>query len=196
MNRRFTSMAALVALATLFAAWSAGGASGAASSTVFTYASQNSIVTNFDPATSYSNESIALANIYEQLTRYDAKTKTVKPLLATSLEGERQGHDVDVHPAQGRQVPHRPRAHGAGRQGRHPADDQAQGRRCLHLGCGQVDRDSQPADARVPSQVPGAARHHLVVGLRRVHLRHARPPDRRTWSSGSAAHATPAPART
>jgi peptide/nickel transport system substrate-binding protein len=84
-------MAALVALATLFAAWSAGGASGAASSTVFTYASQNSIVTNFDPATSYSNESIALANVYEQLTRYDAKTKSVKPLLATSWKVSPKG---------------------------------------------------------------------------------------------------------
>jgi peptide/nickel transport system substrate-binding protein len=83
MKKRFSSVAALVACATLFAAWSAGGASGAPSSTVFTYASQNSIVTNFDPATSYSNESIALANVYEQLTRYDAKSKTVKPLLAT-----------------------------------------------------------------------------------------------------------------
>ena len=91
MNKRLTSMAALVALATLFAAWSAGGASGAASSTVFTYASQNSIVTNFDPATSYSNESIALANVYEQLTRYDAKSKTVKPLLATSWKVSAKG---------------------------------------------------------------------------------------------------------
>ena len=49
----------------------------------FTYASQNSIVTDFDPATSYSNEIIAMNNIYEQLTRYDSATKTVKPLLAT-----------------------------------------------------------------------------------------------------------------
>ncbi len=49
----------------------------------FTYESLNTIVTSFDPATAYSNEVIALNNIYEQLTRYDSTTKTVKPLLAT-----------------------------------------------------------------------------------------------------------------
>jgi peptide/nickel transport system substrate-binding protein len=83
MHRRLASVAALVALATALAAWSAGGASGASTPTTFTYASQNSIVTDFDPATSYSNEVIAMNNVYEQLTRYDIATKTVKPLLAT-----------------------------------------------------------------------------------------------------------------
>ena len=94
MKKRFSSVAALVAFATVFAAWSAGGASGAsgaASPTLFSYASQNSIVTNFDPATSYSNESIALANVYEQLTRYDAASKKVKPLLATSWKVSGKG---------------------------------------------------------------------------------------------------------
>ena len=75
MNRRFTSVAALVALATLLAALPAGGASGAASSTVFTYASQNSIVTDFDPATSYSNESIA----HEQHLRAAHALRLAKP---------------------------------------------------------------------------------------------------------------------
>ena len=83
MNRRLVSLAALVALAALLAAWSAGGAAGASGGATFTYASQNSIVTDFDPATSYSNEIIAMNNIYEQLTRYDSATKTVKPMLAT-----------------------------------------------------------------------------------------------------------------
>jgi peptide/nickel transport system substrate-binding protein len=82
MNRRIASFAALVgALAAL--AGATAGSSAAASGATFTYASQNSIVTDFDPATSYSNEVIAMNNIYEQLTRYDSKTKTVKPLLAT-----------------------------------------------------------------------------------------------------------------
>ena len=84
MHRRLVSLAALVALVAALAAWSAGGAAGAAGGPTFTFASQNSIVTDFDPATSYSNEIIAMNNIYEQLTRYDSKTKTVKPLLATS----------------------------------------------------------------------------------------------------------------
>src|ERR1700754_3294429 len=78
MNRRFASFAALAAVAGV----TAGGAAGATGAT-FTYASQNSIVTDFDPATSYSNEVIAMNNIYEQLTRYDSTTQTVKPLLAT-----------------------------------------------------------------------------------------------------------------
>jgi peptide/nickel transport system substrate-binding protein len=83
MNRRFASVTALVAVTALSAALTAGGASGATTDTTFTYGSQNSIVTDFDPATSYSNEVIAMNNIYEQLTRYDVQTKTVKPLLAT-----------------------------------------------------------------------------------------------------------------
>ena len=78
----------------MFAAWSAGGAvsgSGARARPPFTYASQNSIVVDFDPATSYSNENIAMSNVYEQLTRYDAETKKVKPLLAESWKSERDG---------------------------------------------------------------------------------------------------------
>jgi peptide/nickel transport system substrate-binding protein len=83
MSKRFASVAALVAVTALAAALTAGGAAGAAADTTFTYGSQNTIVTDFDPATSYSNEVIAMNNIYEQLTRYDIATKTVKPLLAT-----------------------------------------------------------------------------------------------------------------
>ena len=61
----------------------AASGGGGPSNATFTYASENSIVTDFDPATSYSNEVIAMNNVYEQLTRYDSKTNTVKPLLAT-----------------------------------------------------------------------------------------------------------------
>lgn len=49
----------------------------------FVYAPNLDVVTDWDPATSYSNEIIALANIYEGLTRYNAQTKEVDPLLAT-----------------------------------------------------------------------------------------------------------------
>ena len=83
MNRKRASVAALIALVAGVAAWSTGGASAASAPSTFVYASQNSIVTDFDPATSYSNEIIAMNNVYEQLTRYDIGTKTVKPLLAT-----------------------------------------------------------------------------------------------------------------
>jgi peptide/nickel transport system substrate-binding protein len=64
------------------------GASGAALAqdpeTTFTYASHLAVVTDLDPATSYSNEVIAMHDIYESLTRYDSATGTVKPALAES----------------------------------------------------------------------------------------------------------------
>jgi peptide/nickel transport system substrate-binding protein len=91
MNRRLVSVAALVALAAVLATWSAGGAASASAGPIFTFASQNSIVTDFDPATSYSNEIIAMNNVYEQLTRYDSATKTVKPLLATAWKRSATG---------------------------------------------------------------------------------------------------------
>ena len=37
----------------------------------------------WDPATDYSNEIIAMNNMYETLTRYDSQTGQVQPLLAT-----------------------------------------------------------------------------------------------------------------
>jgi peptide/nickel transport system substrate-binding protein len=49
----------------------------------FTYASHTEIVTDLDPATSYSNEVIAMHNIYESLTRYDSASGSVQPALAT-----------------------------------------------------------------------------------------------------------------
>lgn len=49
----------------------------------FVYAYHLDVVTDWDPATSYSNEIIAMQNIYESLTTYDASTKKVMPKLAT-----------------------------------------------------------------------------------------------------------------
>ena len=66
-------------------------------------------MTDWDPATSYSNEIIAMNNMYETLTRYDTQTKKVEPLLADVVQVEQGGHDLDVHAAPGREVPHRPR---------------------------------------------------------------------------------------
>ena len=108
MNRRLASVAALVALV---GARSRPGRpeapSGATAATTFTYASQNSIVTDFDPATSYSNEVIAMNNIYEQLTRYDIARRR-RSSRCSRRRGSRSadGQDVDVHAAQGREVPH------------------------------------------------------------------------------------------
>ena len=38
----------------------------------FTYAPNLAVVTDLDPATSYSNEVTAMHNMYESLTRYDS----------------------------------------------------------------------------------------------------------------------------
>lgn len=63
---------------------SAGTTSGAAAGATFVYAPNLDVVTDWDPATSYSNEITVMQNIYETLTRYDSVTKKVEPLLATS----------------------------------------------------------------------------------------------------------------
>jgi peptide/nickel transport system substrate-binding protein len=66
-------------------------ASAAATNQTFTYASHTQVVTDLDPATSYSNEVIAMHDIYESLTYYDAVTKKVMPALATSWTSSPDG---------------------------------------------------------------------------------------------------------
>lgn len=58
---------------------------------VFTYANNLEIMTSWDPATSYSNEGIAMSNMYEQLTRYDSVKRAVTPLLADSWSASLDG---------------------------------------------------------------------------------------------------------
>jgi peptide/nickel transport system substrate-binding protein len=50
----------------------------------FTYDVTSQVMIGWDPATGYSNEIIAMNNMYEQLTRYNSQTQQVDPLLATS----------------------------------------------------------------------------------------------------------------
>ncbi len=57
----------------------------------FTYGSHLAVVTDLDPASSYSNEVIAMHNIYESLTRYDSQTGTVMPALATEWSASEDG---------------------------------------------------------------------------------------------------------
>ncbi len=57
----------------------------------FTYASHLAVVTDLDPASSYSNEVIAMHNVYESLTRYDSQTGTVLPALATEWSTSEDG---------------------------------------------------------------------------------------------------------
>ena len=57
----------------------------------FTYSVTSEVMIGWDPATGYSNEVIALHNIYETLTRYNADTQEVEPLLAESWESSKDG---------------------------------------------------------------------------------------------------------
>ena len=66
-------------------------ASAAPTDATFTDASHTQVVTDLDPATSYSNEVIAMHDVYESLTRYDAVTNKVMPALATSWTSTADG---------------------------------------------------------------------------------------------------------
>jgi peptide/nickel transport system substrate-binding protein len=87
---RRTGVAAALAVAMVLAAGcgstskpagvsSAGGPANA----TFTYGAFTPVMVGWDPATDYSNEIIAMNNMYETLTRYNSQTGKVGPLLAT-----------------------------------------------------------------------------------------------------------------
>ncbi|WP_084965450.1 ABC transporter substrate-binding protein [Thermoactinospora rubra] len=59
----------------------------------FVYAPNLEVVTDWDPATSYSNEIMAMANIYEGLTRYNAQTQKPEPRLATEWTSADDGKE-------------------------------------------------------------------------------------------------------
>lgn len=59
----------------------------------FVYAPNLDVVTDWDPATSYSNENIAMSNIYEGLTRYNAQTQKPEPRLATEWTSSADGKE-------------------------------------------------------------------------------------------------------
>jgi peptide/nickel transport system substrate-binding protein len=57
----------------------------------FTYDAALSVITDWDPATSYSNEVWVLQNVYDSLTKFDFATRTVTPRLATAWRSEAGG---------------------------------------------------------------------------------------------------------
>jgi len=75
-------IAAGVAVAVLLAG--CGGSSAGPVSTTFTYDTYTNVMVGWDPSTENSNSIIALANVYDTLTKYNDETKEVEPLLATS----------------------------------------------------------------------------------------------------------------
>lgn len=57
----------------------------------FTYATDTEVIVGWDPATENSNSIIALANVYDTLTRYNSETEELDPSLATSWETSADG---------------------------------------------------------------------------------------------------------
>ncbi|SEL87942.1 ABC transporter substrate-binding protein [Streptacidiphilus jiangxiensis] len=105
MARRLRLPALAAALAACVASV-AGCASGTPPATTaltptFTYSYPLDVITDWDPATSYSNELVALQNVYESLTRYDPGTGTVKPQLATSWSSTAGGLTWTFHLREG-----------------------------------------------------------------------------------------------
>jgi peptide/nickel transport system substrate-binding protein len=63
----------------------------AAGNATLNYNVNSQVMIGWDPSTGYSNEIIAMNNMYEQLTRYNPQTKQVDPLLATKWESSGDG---------------------------------------------------------------------------------------------------------
>ncbi|MEV4066106.1 ABC transporter substrate-binding protein [Nonomuraea dietziae] len=62
-----------------------------AKESTFVYVENLGVVTDWDPASSYSNEIIAMQNVYESLTVYNPVTKKAGPRLATSWRASSDG---------------------------------------------------------------------------------------------------------
>ncbi|MHB8468827.1 MAG: ABC transporter substrate-binding protein [Gaiellaceae bacterium] len=103
MKRVVTPIRAICVAAALAAAVAGGAASTAGSAAAaaagaraavpdtFTYASVSQVMVGWDPSTAYSNEVIAMSNMYETLTRYDSATHKAVPLLAKSFSSSNGG---------------------------------------------------------------------------------------------------------
>jgi peptide/nickel transport system substrate-binding protein len=63
----------------------------ASTNATLNYNSTSQVMIGWDPSTGYSNEIIAMNNMYEQLTRYNPQTKQVDPLLATKWSSSDDG---------------------------------------------------------------------------------------------------------
>jgi len=67
------------------------GSGGAVTNATFTYGAFTPVLVGWDPSTDYSNEIIAMNNMYETLTRYNSETGEVEPLLATEWQRSSDG---------------------------------------------------------------------------------------------------------
>ncbi|GGM16903.1 peptide ABC transporter substrate-binding protein [Streptomyces fumigatiscleroticus] len=80
---RFAAVVLTLALALPAAGCSGGGGREDADDDTFVYLSSRGLVTEWDPARSYSDEVVVLSNTYETLTRYNAETHRTEGVLAT-----------------------------------------------------------------------------------------------------------------
>jgi peptide/nickel transport system substrate-binding protein len=84
------------------------GAASPSGGKTFTYDTYTQVMTGWDPSTGYSNEIIAMQEMYETLTRYNSVTRQVMPMLATSWSSSNGGktwtfnlrHGVKFHTGQ------------------------------------------------------------------------------------------------
>ncbi|MFI6710821.1 ABC transporter substrate-binding protein [Nonomuraea sp. NPDC050478] len=83
MRRRLAAVATLVLLLTACSA-PAVVRQPRLGESAFVYVQHGDVVTDLDPGTSYSNEVVALQNVYETLTLWNPVTKKSSPRLATS----------------------------------------------------------------------------------------------------------------
>jgi peptide/nickel transport system substrate-binding protein len=94
-----TRVLAVLAVAALLAAACKGSTTKPqkGSGDTFSYSTTSQVMIGWDPSTGYSNEIIAMNNMYETLTRYDPTTKKVDPLLATSWSSSGGGKTWTFH---------------------------------------------------------------------------------------------------
>jgi peptide/nickel transport system substrate-binding protein len=92
--------AASIMLACLIASGVSAAAAGAhsvrakapaATGQTFVYSAYTQVMINWDPATAYDQEAVAMQNLYESLTRYNTASGKVMPLLATRWKQSKDG---------------------------------------------------------------------------------------------------------
>lgn len=88
---RLARLAAVAAGAALLAALAACVGTAATPMQTFVYATPTQVMVGWDPATSYSNEIIAMSDMYETLTHYNPATKRAEPALATRFSSNKPG---------------------------------------------------------------------------------------------------------
>ncbi|WP_214323098.1 ABC transporter substrate-binding protein [Nonomuraea sediminis] len=91
MRRRLAAVAALLILVTACATTTAEVRQAPPGDSSFVFVENLDVISDWDPSTSYSNEIIALQNVYETLTIWNPVTRKAAPRLATSWHSSSDG---------------------------------------------------------------------------------------------------------